>query len=185
MRLPATLLGATLLLSVTAAHADWIVELDSGKQLTVDSYWEEDGTLHLEQDGVTFTLPRARVTNLEKTAGSPGPVDARKMAPSAPVDGDVADGVSEDELLKRDEKTSWRLIRRQLERFVAQSTGADKAALARVEARFRKAQGKYVAVQQELGRVPAGTPKPAATAEPTPPPVMETNVRHLAESHSH
>lgn len=193
MRLPATLVGALALVAASAAWAGWIVELDNGKQLTVDGYREENGTLHLEQGGVGFTVPRARVTRMEKTTGDRGPIDARKLAPAtSTATADVDESVTDEQLVKRDEKVSWRLVQRQLDRFMAEANGADKKELARLETRFRKAQVRYVAMQEKLGRVPAGSTKRTLAASRAPAvqakPVVESGVRHAVPeppSHTH
>jgi len=173
MRRTTTLLATLTLLVAPLAHADWLVRLDSGKQLAIDSYWEENGTLHLEKDGVTFTVPRTRIASMKKAEPTPAPVDARMLAPAtAPAPEAEADGTeaaADQQLLKRDEKVSWRLIQRQMDRLFAEANGADAAELKRVEARFRKAQGKFVAVQRQLRRVPAqAAPTTVASAAGAP-----------------
>jgi len=154
MRRTTALVATLALLAAPLAHAGWVVQLDSGKQLTIDSYWEQDGTLYLEQDGVTFTVPRTRIDSMQKTEPKRAPVDARMLAPVTEPTPEARQAVTDEQLLKRDEKVSWRLIQRQLDRVFAEANGADAAGLARVEARFRKAQSRYIVVQQKLGRVP-------------------------------
>src|SRR5262249_58890335 len=52
------------------ASAAYIVELDAGDRMTVDSYWAEGDRMHLMRQGVDLSVPRGRVRSIHEVEGS-------------------------------------------------------------------------------------------------------------------
>src|SRR5262249_60908930 len=59
-----------LALAGRTASAAYIVELDAGDRMTVDSYWAEGDRMHLMRQGVDLSVPRGRVRSIHEVEGS-------------------------------------------------------------------------------------------------------------------
>jgi hypothetical protein len=70
-----------LLLASGPVAADWLVELDGGDAMKVDSYRESGDRLHLIRDGTELSVPRARVRALTEVTGAG--TRGTKQAPGA------------------------------------------------------------------------------------------------------
>src|SRR5439155_2047609 len=51
-----------------SAFGGYLVEVDGGDRMTVDSYWEEGGRMHLMRSGVDMSVPRGRVRGIAATS---------------------------------------------------------------------------------------------------------------------
>jgi hypothetical protein len=76
------LVAAVLALVSPPALADWLVELDGGDAMKVDSYRETGDRLQLMRGGTVLTVPRSRVRAL--TEVGKGTSGVRKT-PAAPA----------------------------------------------------------------------------------------------------
>jgi hypothetical protein len=56
-----------LVFSTGSALGGYVVELDGGDRMTVDSYWEDGERTHLVRGGVDMSVPRGRVRSVKET----------------------------------------------------------------------------------------------------------------------
>src|ERR1051325_7357985 len=57
-----------LVFSTGSALGAYVVELDGGDRMTVDSYWEDGDRTHLMRGGVDLSVPRGRIRSMRETA---------------------------------------------------------------------------------------------------------------------
>jgi hypothetical protein len=69
--------AAVLVLSGGSVSADWLVELDGGDHMRVDSYREDGDRLHLMRGDIDLSVPRSRVRAMKKISGA----DTQRVAP--------------------------------------------------------------------------------------------------------
>ena len=64
----------------------YLVELDGGDRMTVDSYWTDGDRVHLIDDGRDLSVPRARIRSIGEVPALEGSgsreVQARRNDPS-------------------------------------------------------------------------------------------------------
>src|SRR5689334_24381334 len=113
-----------VILWAASGRAAYVVELDAGDRMTVDSYWEEGGRIHLMRGGVDLNVPRSRVKSLRAVSGEPesgvGRVPAEAPAPRpAASEGSK----TRDELELQQRRIDHHLLRVQRERFEAHQRG--------------------------------------------------------------
>ena len=65
-RLLAALMGAMTI----GAQAAFLVGLDAGDRMAVDSFWVDGDRVHVLRDGLEMSLPRDRVRTLDAAEGS-------------------------------------------------------------------------------------------------------------------
>ena len=54
-----------LVFSTGTVLGAYVVDLDGGDRMTVDSYWEEGDRMHLMRGGVDLSVPRSRVRSIK------------------------------------------------------------------------------------------------------------------------
>jgi hypothetical protein len=140
--------AGVLVVSAGLAVGAYLVQLDGGDRMTVDSYWTEGDRVHLINDGVDMSVPRARIRSI-------GQVPDRE--PSRPSHADPApvsreSSGSTEELQARQNAIEHHLLRVQQERFEATERGDSPARLQRLEAEFRRTQQRRLEVMRELER---------------------------------
>ena len=129
------------------AFGAYVVDLDGGDRMTVDSYWEEGGRVHLMRGGVDLNVPKSRVRSIKPTSGAdddtagigqtpepaPEAVAPSGSAPSAqPADAQ--------ELEARQRGIEHHLLKVQRERFEAASRGDSEKTLKRLDREFKRTQ---------------------------------------------
>jgi hypothetical protein len=80
---------AVLALMSPPSFADWLVELDGGDAMKVDSYRENGDRMHLMRGGSVLTVPRSRVralTEISRNGASGVRRSPAAPAPSAPAE---------------------------------------------------------------------------------------------------
>src|SRR5437879_10632122 len=75
-----------LVLSTGPALGAYLVELDAGDRMTVDSYWEDGDRVHLMRGGVDLIVPRRRIRSLKEVSGAVGSADTA-VSPASPPPG--------------------------------------------------------------------------------------------------
>jgi len=129
------------------AFGAYVVDLDGGDRMTVDSYWEEAGRVHLMRGGVDLNVPKSRVRSIKPTSGAdddtagvgqtpepaPEAVAPSGSAPSAqPADAQ--------DLEARQRGIEHHLLKVQRERFEAASRGDSEKTLKRLDREFKRTQ---------------------------------------------
>ncbi len=122
------------------ASAAYVVDLDGGDRMTVDSYWEDGDRIHLMRDGVDLNVLRSRVRSLRQ-ADDPYE-EARPARTPEPAPSDADPKLSREELEARQATIEQHLLRVQQERFEAEARGDDEAAQRRLQREFQRTQGR-------------------------------------------
>src|SRR5437899_10699860 len=72
-----------LVLSTGPALGAYLVDLDAGDRMTVDSYWEDGDRVHLLRGGVDLIVPRRRIRSLKEASGEEGSANGSAAPASA------------------------------------------------------------------------------------------------------
>ena len=93
-----------------SAFGGYLVELDGGDRMTVDSYWADGDRMHLMRGGVDMSVPRGRVRSVKATSDT-GSDDAGIGRSAPPPEGPrrAASGTSANDVSRRELK--GRLVR--------------------------------------------------------------------------
>jgi hypothetical protein len=152
-----TAAGVVVFAAGTAFGA-YIVDLDGGDRMTVDSYWEEGGRVHLMCGGVDLNLPKSRVRTLTAISddeddctrgiGQRLPAAVPSDAQGSPADDQPAD---RQVLEARQRRIDKHLIKLQRERFEAPERGASSKELRRIERELSRTQRRRSEVMRALG----------------------------------
>jgi hypothetical protein len=130
--------GALALAAGTASGA-YVIELDGGDRMTVDSYWQEGDRMHLMRDGVDLSVPRGRIRSIRETDE---PLVPPKAAKPAPATGASGQSTSREDLEAQQGAIERHLLRVQQERFEAQARGEKPATLKRLTKEFQRTQAR-------------------------------------------
>lgn len=134
-------------LTVRAASAGYVVELDNGDRMTVDSYWTDADKAHLQREGVDLSVPRSRIRNVSAVGEPSAPhAQSRSTLPKAGAS-------SREELERREAGLAHHLLRVQQERFEAEARGESPARLKSLDSQFRRAQRRRMDALRELDQV--------------------------------
>jgi hypothetical protein len=136
-----------LVLSTGPALGAYLVDLDAGDRMTVDSYWEEGDRVHLLRGGVDLIVPRRRIRSLKDVSGGVGPAE-RHTAPLAPAGAKGA--ASREELQAEQRRIEHHLLRVQQERFEAQNRQDPPRKLKRLEKEFQRTRQRRLSVIRDL-----------------------------------
>jgi len=132
-----------LILWAGSGRAAYVVELDAGDRMTVDSYWEEGGRIHLMRGGVDLNVPKGRVKSMRPVSDDPesgvGRVPTEAPAPRAAANGAPK---TRDELELQQRRIDHHLLRVQRERFEAHNRGDSAKKLDRLEREFKRTQDR-------------------------------------------
>jgi hypothetical protein len=139
-----TVVAGILVLTAGIASADWLIELNGGDRMTVDSYWEDGGRLHFTRDGGDVSVPRSRVRSIREVPSAGGVTSGRRPA-TAPVQPPTAHRApsteaqpSREELEAQRRRVDKHLLRVQRERFEAANRGDSAKDLKKIEREFRR-----------------------------------------------
>ena len=128
-----------LALAGRAVSAAYLVELDPGDRMTVDSYWVDGDHMHLVRGGVDLSVPRARIRSLrEVVEGSSEPRAGGRGTSTKPPSS------SREELEAREAGMAHHLLRVQQERFEARARGESADRLNHLDKEFRRVQQRRV-----------------------------------------
>ena len=136
------MVAGILALAGRAVPAAYLVELNPGDRMTVDSYWVDGDRMHLVRGGVDLIVPRARVRSLHQVEGSSEPPPSgRGVSISPPSSSREA---SRQELEAREAKMARHLLRVQQERFEARARGESADHLDHLDKEFRRVQQRRI-----------------------------------------
>lgn len=130
------------------ALSAYLVELDGGDRMTVDSYWNDGDRVHLIDNGGDLSVPRARIRSIREVPEAE-PSRPSRATPS-PVSHETSG--SREELQARQNAIEHHLLRVQQERFEAEARGEPAARLRRLEKEFRRTQQRRIEVMRALER---------------------------------
>lgn len=146
----AIVVGA-LVLAIGPASGAYIVELDDGDRMTVDSCWEDGDDTHLVRDGVDLRVRRGRIHSL-KEIDNPPPKPVRRE-PAAAVPPSPGASSSREKLEARQSAIDRHLLRVQQARFEAEARGEDARKLKRLGKEFRRTQERRRDTAHALERI--------------------------------
>ena len=142
-----------LVLSTGPALGAYLVDLEAGDRMTVDSYWEEGDRVHLVRGGVDLIVPRRRIRSLKEASGAAGSDDtpARRASTPPPSRAASAKGTASREDLKAEQRRiEHHLLRVQQERFEARNRKDPPGKLKRLEKEFQRTQKRRLGVIRDL-----------------------------------
>ena len=139
-----------LVLAAGAAPGAYVVELNGGERMQVDSYWEEGDRMHLMSGGVDMSVPRSRVRSLREVSGGDAAsgTEARQARPAASPA--PAPASAPEDLERRQRTIEKHLLRVQQQRFEAAARGEPARTLNRLGKEFRRTQQRRLDVERAL-----------------------------------
>jgi hypothetical protein len=144
--------AGVVVFSTGAAFGAYVVELDGGDRMTVDSYWQDTDRTHLVRGGVDMSVPRGRVVSIraasegDETAGVGRTSDRTAPAPARrPADDDDAAA----ELDRARNRIERHAVRNQIALSVAR-TQHDKKAIRRLEKVAERTERRHAEVMRAL-----------------------------------
>jgi len=147
-----------LVFSAGTALPGYLVELDAGDHMTVDSYWEEGNRVHLMRGGVDLNVPRERIRSLRQVS-RPGEAGVRPQSapPGSPgACGDAAESQqTRDEIEAEQQRIEHHMLRVQQERFEARARGDAPKTLRRLDREFERTQQRRIDTIRKLGDPPS------------------------------
>jgi hypothetical protein len=141
-----------LVLSTGPALGGYVVDLDAGDRMTVDSYWEDGDRVHLMRGGVDLIVPRSRIRSLKETSGGSGSTGApaRPASAAAPHTASAPSPASREELAAQQRRIEHHLLRVQQERFEAKNRNDPPGKQKRLDKEFRRTQQRRLSVMREI-----------------------------------
>jgi|SRR5262245_22393611 len=150
MRLLTT--AGVVVFSAGAAFGAYLIELDGGDRMTVDSYWEADGRMYLSRGGVDMSVPRTHVRSVHEVSGADEAGVKSGFAPAAPaaVGGRHRGGPSTE--TERDEvRIARHVVKVSKELSIARARGDSRDRVKHLERELRHTEGRWRDVKGELG----------------------------------
>ena len=146
--------AGVLILSTGPALGAYLVDMDGGDQMTVDSYWADGNQMHLMQGGVDLIVPRSRVRGVKETSGgtASAPTPAARPAREEPAPRAAASTGPQpaEELKAQQRRIEHHLLRVQQERFESKNRNDPPAKQKRLEKEFARTQQRRMGVLREL-----------------------------------
>jgi hypothetical protein len=141
-----------LVFSTAPAFPAYLVDLDAGDRMTVDSYWADGDRVHLMRGGIDLTVPKSRIRSIKETSGQ-APADApAHPATAAPTtraeSGKVS--ASREDLEAQQRRITHHLLRVQKERSEATNRNDPNPKLKRLDREFQRTQLRRQSVMREL-----------------------------------
>jgi hypothetical protein len=147
------LTAASLVFSASMALAAYMVDVEGGDRVTVDTVWEEDGKIYLKRGAVSLSIAKDKIRSIEKLPDPPPPPSRREAGVSRPEPALPADPVTRAELEQRDDTISRHLLRTQRERVEAESRGEPPRRLLRLAKEIERTQQRRLDVLRQLERL--------------------------------
>ena len=142
-----------LVLSTGPALGAYLVDLDAGDRMTVDSYWEDGDRVHLLRGGVDLIVPRRRIRSLKEASGAEGSANSSAGPASTPPRSRPAGAqgkASQEDLQAEQRRISHHLLRVQQERFEARNRRDPPGKQKRLEREFQRTQKRRQSVIRDL-----------------------------------
>ena len=136
-----------LVFSAGTAFSGYLVELDAGDRMTVDSYRIDGERVHLMRGGVDLNVP-LRIRGMAQASGG-GETAVLLLVGSAEDEG------SREKIEAKQRRIEHHLIRVQRERFEARSRGDAPKEVRRLDKEFKRTQQRRMDVIRELGDPPS------------------------------
>ena len=142
-----------LVLSTGPALGSYLVDLDAGERMTVDSYWEDGDRMHLVRGGVDLIVPRRRIRSVKETSAAVDSAAVPARPESAPPHAPSAsekNTASREELQADQRRIEHHLLRVQQERFEAKNRNDPPAKQKRLDKEFQRTQRRRLGVIRDL-----------------------------------
>jgi hypothetical protein len=142
-----------LIFSTAPVSGAYLVDLDAGDRMTVDSYWADGDRVHLIRGGIDLTVPRRRIRSVKEISGQAGAAEAATRPAAAAPAARASSGkaaASRDELESQQRRITHHLLRVQKERFEATNRNDPKPKLKRLDREFQRTQARRQGVMREL-----------------------------------
>jgi len=139
------------MLSTGPALGAYLVDLDAGDRMTVDSYWEDGDRMHLMRGGVDLSVARRRVRSIHEVSGAeerdvkPG----LHPMPTGAVRGPEGSGSRKD-VEAKEVRVARHVVRVQKEVSIARARGDSPHRLKRLELELRRTHNRWRDVKGEL-----------------------------------
>jgi hypothetical protein len=131
----------------------YLVDLDAGDRMTVDSYWPDGDRVHLIRGGIDLTVPRSRIRSVKETTEQAAGADtsARPAAATPAVRAPSGKApASREDLEAQQRRITHHLLRVQKERFEATNRNDAKPKLKRLDREFQRTQLRRQSVMRDL-----------------------------------
>jgi hypothetical protein len=148
--------AGVLTLTAGTAPAAFMVELDGGDRITVDSYWEDGDRVHLLQGGVDMSVAKGRVRGVKAVDDGPPAAPApRHEAAPASLPQPSEPPPSREDLEAKQDGIVHHLLQVQQERFEAAARGEPEPTLKNLDNEFRHTQEQRRDVARALEKLDA------------------------------
>ncbi|TMB53700.1 MAG: hypothetical protein E6J60_09490 [Deltaproteobacteria bacterium] len=140
-----------LVLSTGPALGAYLVDLDAGDRMTVDSYWEDGDRMHLMRGGVDLSVARRRVRSIHEVSGAEeaGVKPGLHPTPTGAVRGPEGSGSRKD-VEAKEVRVARHVVRVQKEVSIARARGDSPHRLKRLELELRRTHNRWRDVKGEL-----------------------------------
>ena len=139
------------MLSTGPALGAYLVDLDAGDRMTVDSYWEDGDRMHLMRGGVDLSVARRRVHSIHEVSGAEE-ADVKPSLhpmPTGVVRGPEGSGSRKD-VEAKEVRVARHVVRVQKEVSIARARGDSPHRLKRLELELRRTHNRWRDVKGEL-----------------------------------
>jgi len=150
MRLLTT--AGIVVFSAGAAFGAYLIELDGGDRMTVDSYWEEGGRMYLSRGGVDMSIPRTHVRSVHEVSGPDEAGVKPGLPPAAPAaTGGRRSGASQTETERNEIRIARHVVKVSRELSIARARGDSRNRVKHLERELHHTEGRWRDVKGELG----------------------------------
>ena len=158
MRLLTT--AGVVVFAAGTAFGAYVVDLDGGDRMTVDSYWEDAGRVHLMRGGVDLNVPKSRVRSIKPASGDDDDTAGFGQTPQ-PAPEAVAPSPStwfgqpgdDSDLEARQRRIDHHILKVQRERFEARERGESEKTLKRLDRELKRTEQR----RKDVVRARAGS----------------------------
>lgn len=141
-----------MVFSASAAFGAYLVELDGGDRMTVDSYWEDGGRTHLSRGGVDMSVPSSRVRSVKEVSGPDEAGIKPGMHPTTtPSSGGSGEQGSRKDLERDEVRIARHVVKVSKELSIARARGDSPARVKHLERELGHTQGRWRDAKGELG----------------------------------
>ncbi len=142
--------AGVLIFSTGAAFGAYLVELDGGDRMTVDSYWQEDDRMHLRVNGGDLSVPRDRVRGIHEISGPDAAGVKPRLAPTAPSRHSSGESDSRREIERSEKRIAHHVVRLTRDLSIARSRGDKPSRVKRLERELTHTQNRWRDATREL-----------------------------------
>jgi hypothetical protein len=135
-----------------AAFGAYLIELDGGDRMTVDSDWEAGGRMYLSRGGVDMSVPRSHVRSVHEVSGADEAGVKPALPPAAPAGtGGRRSGAARTETERDEVRIARHVVKVNKELSIARTRGDSRARVKHLERELRHTESRWRDVKGELG----------------------------------